>query len=157
MSKILTMGINDRDIRLYKMQYDPHSVPPICTYKKRGTQFRIIVDPSHIFFIHTKVFKIFPRIQACFIFNMLNRESLKLIKDENESVEYVFLGRSIDLHKREGQIDPKTATALDYLTQSAFWSGLKRNLQLSKVEIGILMVAGIGIWEMLKNILGMFL
>ena len=162
--KILTFGINDREIRPYKMNYVPQSVPQFCELKKRGEKpFKILVNAQHLFYYRKTLLPLIPpfcwmkRVIPCFIFNMLNRQSLKLIEDPNNKAEsYWFLGRSVDVHENEEDIDPKTANAIDYLTHSAFWEGLRKRMSMSKMEMLIFMGCGIGAWEMIKNMIGMF-
>jgi len=158
--KILTLGINDREIRTYKMSYVPQSVPQYCELRKRGEKaFKILVKAQHLFFYRKKVFPLLPfkKVVPCFVFNMLNRQSLKLIKDETGKAEdYWFLGRSIDVHTNEEDINPQVANSIDYLTHSAFWEGLRKRMSMSRIEMFILMGCGIGAWEMIKGLLSMF-
>ena len=151
--KVLCFGICDRDIRVYKMEYYAESVPQYCE-GGHLRRFKILVQPNHLFYFRKKRFFIFTKIYPAFIFNMLNRKSLREVKDKDGKI---YLGESIDLHPNQEQIDAKTANTLDYLTHSAFWSGLRSQFQLDKMQILVIMGAGIGIWEVIKQMLTMVL
>jgi len=158
--KIFTLGINDREIRPYKMSYVPQSVPQFCELRKRGEKsFKILVKAQHLFYYRKPIFPLLPfkKVVPCFVFNMLNRQSLKLISDETKDAEdYWFLGRSIDVHENEEEINPQIANSIDFLTHSAFWEGLRKRMSMSRIEMLILMGCGIGGWEMIKNVIAMF-
>lgn len=159
MVKVLCLGINDREIRPYKMDYLPHMIPQHCELKKRARnqRFRILVEAKHMFYLNRRFMLIFKKPTPCFIFNLLNRQSLKLVKDDNTSVEYLFLGRSVDIHPNESDIDAKTANKLDMLIEPSFWMGVKKSIRLSNMETLIYMGAGIGVWEMVTYVIGQVL
>jgi len=103
------------------------------------------------------------------MFNMLNRQSLKLVQDTPEEKcekcgkvtstdpgEYWFLGRSVDVHENQEAVDPKTANVIDYMVHAGFWQGLRRQMTMPTSTMIIIAAAGIGAWEMIRNMLAMF-
>lgn len=153
--KILTFGINDREIQNYKMKYLPQSIPQYCEYRKRGDKpFRIIVNPQDMFIWRKRVWILFHKMVPVFIFNILNRQSLSVYQDENGE-DWFHFGNSINI--TDSKLDPKSANVLDYLMQPAFWAGLRQQMEISKMAMMIFMIAGAGCWAMFQTILGMIL
>lgn len=157
MAKITCLGISDKEIRKYKMRYVPHNVPPYAEYSKRRDKFRVLVKSQHLFFLRKKKLFLFNKIEPCFIFNMLDRNSISIYQDAdgNEVENTWFLGRSMK-HEGSDALDAETANAIDNLIEPAFWTGLRQQMSLGNREMLIYMGFGIGCWLALEWVLKAF-
>lgn len=154
---MICLGINDKEIRRYKMRYVPHNIPPYAEYVKRKDRFRVLVKANHMFFMRTKKLFIFNKIEPCFIFNMLDRNSIRPFTDPDGEVENTwFLGRSMK-HNDSETLDAETANAIDNLIEPAFWTGLRQQMSLGNREMFIYMGFGAGLWLIIERVLGMVL
>ena len=139
--------LDKKNIKIVDAEYDIEeriatTLPPsfFSFKKKKFMPTKYLINPDHIYYMKTPT-----GLKACAIVDVATRTS-KTPKEETE-------GKSITLHS-EGEIDEELVNRLDYLTERKFWNALMLRLRLPFATILLCMLAGAGVYAVIRMILG---
>ena len=138
--------LDKKNIKIMNAEYDIEkriatTLPPsfFSFKKKKFMPTKYLINPDHIYYMQT-----IRGLKPCAIVDVATRTSKSPEEPE---------GISVRLHS-DGELDEELANRLDYLTERTFWNALMLRLRLPFATILLCMLAGAGVYAVIRMILG---
>ena len=140
--------LDKKNIKIMNAEYDIEeriatTLPPsfFSFKKKKFMPSKYLINPDHIYYMKT-----IHGLMPCAIVDVATRTSKHPKEGETE-------GKSVIMHSEE-EIDEELVNRLDYLTERKFWNALMLRLRLPFATILLCMLAGAGVYAVIRMILG---